>query len=101
MTVTTNFDAILQRMPRDYGARMADAADGFCDDRHVQILEEFFRPRVRKYPGGDRRFAQTLEQVRQCAAFRAKAAPALSAWLQGKANAATAPAPAPKRPATE
>jgi hypothetical protein len=99
--VEANFDTIVQRMPRDYGARMADVADGFCDDRHVQVLEDLFRPRVRRYPGGDRRFAQTVEQVRQCAAFRAKSAPALAAWLQGKANAATLAAPAPKRPATE
>jgi alanyl aminopeptidase len=99
--VQANFDAIVQRMPRDYGAGMAEIAGGFCDDRHVQVLEDFFRPRVRRYPGGDRRFAQALQQVRQCSAFRAKSAPGLAAWLQGKANAATLPRPAAKRPATE
>ncbi|TMA46171.1 MAG: hypothetical protein E6J82_00435 [Deltaproteobacteria bacterium] len=80
---------------------MAEVADGFCDERHVQILEDFFRPRVRGYPGGDRRYAQALEQVRQCAAFRAKATPALLAWLRGKADAASLSPPPTKRAATE
>jgi alanyl aminopeptidase len=99
--VEANFDAVVQRMPRDYGAGMAEVATGFCDDRHVQVLEDFFRPRVRRYRGGDRRFAQALEEVRQCAAFRAKAAPALAAWLKGKVDAASLTQPLPKRPATQ
>ena len=99
--VQANFDAIVQRMPRDFGAKMAEVADGFCDERHVQILEDFFRPRVRRYPGGDRRYAQAVEQVRQCAAFRAKATPALLAWLRGKADAASLSGPPTKRAATE
>jgi alanyl aminopeptidase len=80
--VQQNFDAIVRRMPRDYGAGLAAIAAGFCDDAHVQVLEDFFRQRVRAFPGGDRRYAQTVEQVRQCAAFRQRGAPALTAWLQ-------------------
>ena len=56
-------------------------SESFCDRDHQQVLEDFFRPRVRRFPGGDRHYAQTLEQVRQCAAFRSRAGPALSAWL--------------------
>jgi ERAP1-like protein len=85
--VEENFDAIVARMPRDYGAILPGIAGSFCDAEHQEVLETFFRPRARKFPGGDRRYAQTLEQVRQCAAFRAKAGPALTAWL--KAPAAT------------
>ena len=82
--VQANFEAIAKRMPRDYGAGMASAGDGFCDERHAQILEEFFRPRVRRYPGGDRRFAQSVEQVRQCAAFREKEVPGLVQYLKSR-----------------
>ncbi|HET7788857.1 MAG TPA: M1 family aminopeptidase [Myxococcales bacterium] len=80
--VEENFDKIVKRMPRDYGAGLVNAGSGFCDDAHAQALDKFFRPRSRLYPGGDRRFAQALEQVRQCAAFRARAEPALTAWLE-------------------
>ena len=80
--VEENFDKIVQRMPRDYGAGLVNVGSGFCDDAHATALDRFFRPRSRMYPGGDRRFAQALEQVRQCAAFRAKAEPALTAWLE-------------------
>jgi cytosol alanyl aminopeptidase len=80
--VQKSFEAIVKRMPRDYGAGLAGVAGGFCDDAHTKVLEDFFRARVRAFPGGDRRYAQTLEQVRQCAAFREKGAPALTAWLQ-------------------
>jgi alanyl aminopeptidase len=80
--VQENFDRIAQRMPRDFGAGMVGVGSGFCDEAHAQELDKFFRPRSRMYPGGDRRFAQALEQVRQCTAFRARAEPALTAWLE-------------------
>jgi alanyl aminopeptidase len=85
--VEENFDGIVARMPRDYGAVLSGIAGSFCDGPHQKVLDDFFRPRVRKFPGGDRHFAQTLEQVRQCAAFRDSAGPALSAWLSRRAPA--------------
>jgi hypothetical protein len=69
-------------MPRDYGAVLSRIGEGFCDAGHEQELERFFRPRVQAFAGGDRNFAQALEQVRQCAAFREKAAAALTQWLR-------------------
>jgi alanyl aminopeptidase len=80
--VEGNFDRIVQRMPRDFGAGLVNVGSGFCDEVHAQALDDFFRPRSRMYPGGDRRFAQALEQVRQCTAFRGRAEPALTAWLE-------------------
>jgi alanyl aminopeptidase len=80
--VQQNFDPIVRRMPRDYGAGLSGIAAGFCDEAHGKVLEDFFAARVRAFPGGERRHAQALEQVRQCAAFRAKGEPALTAWLQ-------------------
>jgi len=80
--VRESFDEIVRRMPRDYGAGLANIGSGFCDDAPAQMLEESFRARVRAFPGGDRRFAQALEHVRQCTAFRAKGAPELTSWLQ-------------------
>ncbi len=52
--VQQSFDAIVRRMPRDYGAGLAGIGGGFCDEAHARVLEESFAPRVRAFPGGDR-----------------------------------------------
>ena len=80
--VEKNFDEIVKRMPRDFGALLPNIALGFCDDAHAAAVDEFFRPRARNFAGGERRFAQVLEQIKQCSAFRVKAAPAVAAFLQ-------------------
>jgi alanyl aminopeptidase len=82
--VESNFDAIVMRMPRfvgDYGSILPHIAGGFCDEQHAAEAERFFRPLMRSHPGGDRILAQVLEDVRQCAAFREKQAPAVAAFL--------------------
>jgi aminopeptidase N/predicted methyltransferase len=89
--VEENFDAIGARMPRDYGAYLSGIGGGFCDAAHQKEVEDFFRPRARQFPGGDRRFAQALEEVRQCVAFRARSGPALSSWLAGSPQHASLP----------
>jgi alanyl aminopeptidase len=86
--VEQNFDALVQRLPRDSGAGLVGVAAGYCDDGHRKEVEQFFAPRARLYPGGERRYAQAVEQIRQCVAFREKAAPALSAWLEQRLTAA-------------
>src|SRR5437868_13517358 len=82
--VEKNFDEIVRRMPRgsigDYGAYLPLIAEDFCDEAHAAEAEKFFRPRMGQHPGGDRRLAQAVEQVRQRAAFREKAAPSLAAF---------------------
>jgi alanyl aminopeptidase len=76
-----NFDAIVDRMPRDFGAYLPRIGANFCDDEHAAAMETFFGARVRRFAGGDRRLAQTLEEIHQCAAFRAKGQPSLAAFL--------------------
>jgi alanyl aminopeptidase len=79
--VEKNFDALVSRMPRDWGAGAVSVAAGFCDEQHLPGLESFFKPRAARFAGGERRYAQTIENVRQCAAFRAKAAPSVTGFL--------------------
>jgi alanyl aminopeptidase len=89
--VEKNFDAIVQRLPRgigDYGALLPSIADGFCDEAHAAEAEQFFRPLMKSHPGGDRRLAQTLEDVRQCTAFRENQAKAVASYF-GKPQAAS------------
>jgi hypothetical protein len=45
-------------------------------------VADFFGPRARRFAGGERRFAQAIENLRQCAAFRASATPGVTAFLQ-------------------
>jgi alanyl aminopeptidase len=76
-----NFDAIVARMPRDFGGQVPNLGAGFCDEDHAAAMESFFSARARNFAGGERRLAQALEKVRQCAAFRSKAQASLAAFL--------------------
>jgi alanyl aminopeptidase len=79
--VEKNYDAIVQRMPRDFAGALPRMFARYCDEEHAKELREFFGPRVRSVPGGERRLAQTTEEVRQCAAFREKAAPSMASYF--------------------
>ena len=79
-----NWDAIVARLPKDGAARLPFFVDGYCDAEHAAALGEFFRPKLKDQSGMDRALAQATEQVRQCAAFKAKQGPALSAYLKGR-----------------
>ena len=46
-----------------------------------KAVAQFFLPKVPAHPGMDRTLAQAVEEIRQCAAFKAKQAPALAAFL--------------------
>ena len=76
-----NFDAIIAKMPRDFGGIVPRLGAGFCDEAHWKAMQAFFGPQARNFAGGERRLSQTLEQIEQCGAFRAKAAPQLAAFL--------------------
>jgi alanyl aminopeptidase len=79
--VEKNFDPLVARMPRDWGAYAVHLAGSFCDDGHLREIESFFGPRAPRFPGGERHFEQTMENLRQCAAFRARGAPSAAAFL--------------------
>ena len=53
------------------------AGSALCDDSKRAEVESFFRERMAGLPGGPRRYAQAVEQLRNCAAFRAAQAPAV------------------------
>jgi alanyl aminopeptidase len=80
--VQKNFDAINARLPQDFGPRIPWAVSAFCDDDHAAAVAQFFRPRIGSFPGLDRTLAQVVEEIRQCAAFKAKQGPALAAFLK-------------------
>jgi alanyl aminopeptidase len=65
-------DAIAGELPEDWRARFPNAAAGLCSDADADAVSAFFGPKVAKTPGLDRGLAQTVEEIRLCAA-RARA----------------------------
>jgi alanyl aminopeptidase len=66
--VKANFDKIIHRLPKDWGASLVSMGGGFCDADHRAELEAFFKDKVTKLDGGPRSYAQTLESISLCIA---------------------------------
>jgi alanyl aminopeptidase len=56
----------------------------FCDDAHADEIEKFLAPRLAAIEGGARVGAETVEEVRVCAAKRKAQEPSLRAFFSGK-----------------
>jgi cytosol alanyl aminopeptidase len=68
---TENYEAILAKMPREATDLLPYAGVSFCDAGHRREVEEFFKTRADKLPGGPRTLAQVLERIDLCIAARA------------------------------
>jgi alanyl aminopeptidase len=66
--VKQNWDALIAKLPTDFGAFLPYAAVGFCDGQHRADAEAFFKDRVTKVVGAPRNLAQVLETISLCAA---------------------------------
>jgi alanyl aminopeptidase len=83
--VRANFDSLASRLPRrEGGASLVGAASVLCDDTKRQEIEGFFKDRLKKSLGGPRRYAQAMETLRTCSAFRAAQEPSVVAFLSGR-----------------
>jgi alanyl aminopeptidase len=76
----TNFDALLQRAPRDAAANFPGTTR-FCDDAHFADLRDFFTGREEKITGGPRKLSQALETLRLCAALAKQQSASVGAFL--------------------
>jgi alanyl aminopeptidase len=79
--VKQQVDAIVARMPRDFGARLPSLAVGQCSDAARSEVEAFFAPRAAAWSGGPRLLAQALEEMRLCAAYRETQGPSVAAFF--------------------
>ena len=75
---------MVARLSTDAPARLPFLAAGFCDEEHAAAVGAFFLSKAKDHAGMDRAVAQSVEEVRQCAAFKAKQGPALAAYLEGR-----------------
>ena len=66
--VKQNWDALIAKLPTDFGAFLPYAAVGYCDSQHRADAEAFFKDRVTKVVGAPRNLAQVLETISLCAA---------------------------------
>jgi alanyl aminopeptidase len=79
--VKANFDALVARLPRDYGAYLPSVGEDFCSETDRDDVEAFFAQRSTKLLGGARNLAQVLEQISLCNAYRQKQRPSVVAFL--------------------
>jgi alanyl aminopeptidase len=83
--VRSNFDALASRLPRrEGGASLVGAASVLCDDSKREEIETFFKDRLQKSLGGPRRYAQAMETLRTCSAFRNAQTLGVVAFLTGR-----------------
>jgi hypothetical protein len=66
--VKQNWDALVAKLPTDFGAFLPYAARRYCDRQHRADAEAFFKDRSTKYAGGPRILSQVLESIGICAA---------------------------------
>jgi alanyl aminopeptidase len=69
--VKEHFDALVGRLPREGGARLAAVGSALCTDAERTEVESFFTGRSTRYTGGPRILKQSLERIGTCTAFTA------------------------------
>ena len=80
--VKANYDKLLARQPRQWGASLVGVGSAFCDAEHKADVESFFTERNARLPGGPRLLAQTLESITLCDAQRSQREAGVRAFLQ-------------------
>jgi len=72
--VKANYDAVVNRFPAgagmDYRSFLPFVGQAFCDEPSRQQFVGFFQDRVKDYLGGPRNYAQVLEGIHLCEAYR-------------------------------
>ena len=83
--ITSNIEAIEDSVPGVARGYIIYLAAGFCSDDGRAETEAFFAERARRYLGGKRILASTLEQIEVCSAGLARQAPDVRAFLEAEA----------------
>lgn len=81
--VRAHHDELVARMPRDWGAGLPNAAEGFCDAARLREVEEFFGPRAGAFLGGARNLKEVVESIGLCAAWKEAQSASVRSYLSG------------------
>lgn len=84
---TVNLERLEAMVPSAGRAYLTWLGTGFCSEERAREVERFFAPHVGRWIGGRRALAQSLEQVRQCAASREQQAAGVRRFLETQASA--------------
>ncbi len=79
--VTSRFDALAAKLPKDSVTRFPKLFDGACSTQDADQVEAFFTPLTKTYTGLSKTLAQSLESVRICARYRGTQHASLQAYL--------------------
>jgi alanyl aminopeptidase len=79
--VIERFDAILARLPDEWGAGQVGALTASCDASKVEPMRALAEAKLAGRRGARRRIDQAFERMGQCVAQREAQASALAAWL--------------------
>jgi alanyl aminopeptidase len=80
--IKENYDRLSQKTPRLMRRYLVYSAVPFCDEVHKKDAEAFFADKAEAIPGGPRSFAQAMEQIKLCIAYREAQLPGLKAFLE-------------------
>lgn len=78
----SNYDAVLEKLPKMAHRFILRMPSAFCDKQHYDDVKAFFGPKAEKIPGGDQSLAKTLESIELCMAFRTAQQPSVEAFLK-------------------
>lgn len=82
-----HFDELAAKRPSgggsDSGARFVLVGVSFCDSESEAEFKSFFEPRIDKFVGAPRVFAQTLEGIHACIANKQVQEPSVAEFLKG------------------
>jgi alanyl aminopeptidase len=81
-----HFDQIVSKIAtQTFGStRLLEALAAFCDDARADEIEQFLAPRLAAIEGGARVGAETVEDMRVCAAKRKAQEPSVRAFFLGE-----------------
>ena len=79
--VREHFGELISKLPAREGPGLVAAGAALCDETRRADVEAFFERRMADLPGGRRRSAQAMEQLRICAAVRAAQGPAVARFF--------------------
>ncbi|MBM7116312.1 M1 family metallopeptidase [Archangium primigenium] len=79
--VKAHYDALVRRLPEDEGNLLLWAVASFCDPQQREDFATFFAERMKGLSKGPRTYAQALEEMDLCIAYKQAQGPSVEAFL--------------------